>query len=86
MLPIAVTDTAVGFLAPEGGRLRFTAIDARLAELDGAVFDNAAAVRRLAEAVMASGSATPRHATGGRGASRALVALLSREHNLQAWG
>jgi hypothetical protein len=45
--PIAIDDTATGFVTPKDARFRFTAIDTRLAsKLDGARFDNAA-VRHL---------------------------------------
>jgi hypothetical protein len=82
---IANADTALGFVAPEFGRLRFTAADPRLTELDGTVFDSAGAARRLAEAVLAAGG-TPDHPTGGKAASRALAALLHRQPIFQTWG
>ncbi|MDO9712870.1 hypothetical protein [Paracraurococcus lichenis] len=66
---ISNSRAALGFVLPAGDRLRFTATDPRLEELDGAVFDNADAVRHLADAVLA---------TGGGPASQALLALLER--------
>jgi hypothetical protein len=59
--------------SPQAGRLRFTATDPRLADLDGALFDSPAAARRMAEAVLTARASLP---SGGPIAGRALLALL----------
>lgn len=66
---ILTTRAALGFVVPDEGRLRFTATDPRLGELDGEVFDSAHAAEHLAEAVLAA---------GGSPARQALLALLER--------
>ncbi|MCB4822568.1 hypothetical protein [Roseicella aerolata] len=72
-LPVALSDTLVGTAVPQAGRLRFTAADPRLANLDGAFFDSAAAARRMAETVLTARAPLP---NGGPVAGRALLALL----------
>ena len=85
-IPIVVAGTARGFGTPRDGQLRFSATDPRLADLDGQVFADADAARRLAEAVLPGQQADDGPPNGGRAAGQALSALLTRQPHFQAWG
>jgi len=79
LLPITQDGAVIGIASPSDGRLRFGAVDPRLADLHGALFDSADAARHMAHAVLAARDLAPGVATGGAAASRLLRALLRQE-------